>query len=65
MGLDPLVPDCNAVGVFGAWQELMDRQSSLVAQQVKDSASSLQQLRSLLWHRFSLWPGNFHILRGW
>ena len=27
--------------------------SSLVAQQVKDLAVSL------LWHRFTLWPGNF------
>ena len=29
-----------------------------MAQQVKDLALSLQQLRSLLWCRFSPWPGN-------
>ena len=34
--------------------------SSLVAQQVKDLALSLQQPRSLLWHGFDPWPGNFH-----
>ena len=32
----------------------------LVAQQVKDPALSLQQLRSLLWYRFDPWLGNFH-----
>ena len=35
--------------------------SSLVAQWVKDPMLSLQQLGSLLWHGFSLWPGNFHM----
>lgn len=30
-------------------------------QQVKDPAWSLQWLRSLLWHKFDLWPGNFHV----
>lgn len=29
----------------------------------KDLALSLQQLESLLWCRFSLWPGNFHMPR--
>ena len=30
---------------------------------VKDLLS-LQQLASLLWHRFNLWHGNFHLLLG-
>ena len=34
-----------------------------MAQQVKDLVLSLQWLRSLLWHGFSPWPGNFHMLR--
>ena len=33
--------------------------SSLVALWLKDPASSL------LWHRFHLWPGNFHMLWVW
>ena len=37
--------------------------SSLVAQQVKDLALALQQLRSLLWCGFDPWPGNFHMPR--
>ena len=32
-----------------------------MAQRVKDPVLSLQQLRSLLWCWFSLWPGNFHM----
>ena len=38
--------------------ELLKRpiRSSLVAQQVKDLVLSLQQLRSLLWCQFDLWP---------
>ena len=32
-----------------------------LAQWVKDPMLSLQQLGSLLWHGFSLWPGNFHM----
>ena len=39
--------------------------SSPVAQQVTDPALSLQQLGSLLWHRFDPWPGNFHMLQMW
>ena len=35
------------------------RWSSLMAQQVKDLALSLKQLRSLLWHGFNPWPGSF------
>ena len=31
--------------------------SSHVAEQVKDLALSLQQLRSFLWFRFNPWPG--------
>ena len=30
-------------------------------QQVKDLALLLQQLGSLLWHRFYPWPRNFHV----
>jgi len=37
--------------------------SSLVAQQVKNLALSLQQLGSLLWCSFSPWPGDFHLLQ--
>ena len=32
-----------------------------MAQQVKDLVLSLQWLWLLLWHRFSPWPGNFHM----
>ena len=31
-----------------------------MAQRVKDPMLSLQQLGSLVWHRFYPWPGNFH-----
>ena len=31
-----------------------------VAQWIKDAVLSLQQLRLLLWHKFYLWPGDFH-----
>ena len=34
-------------------------------QQVKDLVLSLQQLRSLLWHGFNPWPGNFHMPQAW
>ena len=34
-----------------------------MAQQVKGPASSLQQLRSLLWRRFDPWHGNLHMLQ--
>ena len=37
------------------------RLSSLVPQEVKDPALSLQRLGSLLWRRLSPWPGNFHM----
>ena len=30
--------------------------------QLKDLVLSLYRLRSLLWHRFDPWPGNFHML---
>ena len=39
----------------------MGRQNSLVAQQIKDLALSLQRLGSLLWHRVDPWPRNFHM----
>ena len=35
--------------------------SCLVAQWLKDLALSLQQLVSLLWHRFDPWPRKFHM----
>ena len=37
----------------------MSSRSSLVAQRVQDPAWPLLWLRSLLWHRFTLWPRNF------
>ena len=37
--------------------------SSLVEEQVKDPASSLLWLGSLLWHKFHPWSGNFHMLQ--
>ena len=37
--------------------------SSLVAPQVEDPALALSWLGSLLWCRFSHWPGNFHMLQ--
>ena len=37
--------------------------NSLVAQWVKDSASSLLWLESLLWRGFEPWPRNFCILQ--
>ena len=36
--------------------------SSLVVQPVKDLVLSLQQFGLLLWLRFNLWSGNFHML---
>ena len=36
---------------------------SLVAQQVKGLALSLQWLGLLLWCRFDIWPQNFHMLQ--
>ena len=36
-----------------------------MAQQVKDLALSLQQLGSLLKHRFHPWPKDFHLQRVW
>ena len=33
-----------------------------MAQWVKDVVVLLQQLRSLLWHGFNPWPGNYHML---
>ena len=36
---------------------------SLVAQRVKDPEFLCQWLRSLLWCRFSSWPGKFHVLQ--
>ena len=38
---------------------------SLVEPWVKDPALSLQWLGSLLWRRFSPWPGNFHMPWAW
>ena len=36
-----------------------------MVQWVKDPALSLQWLRSLLWHGFHLWLGNFHMSWAW
>ena len=52
-------------GVGLGWGECIknsDFQSSPLAQQVKDLALSLQQLRLLLWHRFNPWSRNFCML---
>ena len=38
--------------------------SSLLAQGVKDPALLLLSLWLQLWHGFSPWPGNFHMLQG-
>ena len=38
--------------------------SSIVTQQIKNMVS-LQWVKSLLWHRFSLWPKNFHMPQAW
>ena len=43
------------------WLEKMLERSSFVVQWVKDLALSLQQLWSLLWHKFDPWPKNFHM----
>ena len=40
---------------------IVRRKRSSVVQRVKDLVLSLQQFRSLLWHKFSSWPGNFHM----
>lgn len=37
----------------------------LVTQLVKDSAWSLEQLRSLLWLGFNPWSRNFRVLQMW
>ena len=34
-------------------------------QWVKDPAFSMQWLGLLLWHKFNLWPLNFHMLWAW
>ena len=39
--------------------------SSLLTQQVKDPALSLQWLRSLLWRGFDPWPRNFRMPQAW
>ena len=39
----------------------LDMEEFLVAQWIRDLALSLQWLRSLPWHGFDPWPGNFHI----
>ena len=44
-------------------EENVVQESSLLAQQIKDLALSLQLLRSLLWLRFDPWPGNFCMLK--
>ena len=41
------------------------KESSLVAQGVKDLASSLLWLWSLLWRGFYSWLGDFHMLQAW
>ena len=60
--------DVNSLGrgllcsVWGLEQKAA-RGVPVVAQRVKDPALSLQQLRSLLWHRFDPWPRTFKCCR--
>lgn len=42
-----------------------NKKHCLVAKPVKDAASSLQRLESLLWHEFDPWPDNFHTPPAW
>ena len=50
---------CLELKFTAVWEFSCGSVCSLVAQCVKDPALSLQQLRSLLWHGFDPWPGNF------
>ena len=47
------------------FDKILDAQSSLVAQGIKDLVLSLLWLGYLLWRRFDPWPGNFFMLQGW
>ena len=47
--------------IQGANHKKHTHRSSFSVQQVKDPVLSLQQLGSLLWHGFDLWPRNFHM----
>ena len=68
-GKSVAVQDCplvlNGLGrsFCSAWIQAKMKESgnSLVAQQVKDPALSLLQLRLLLWHRFNPWSRKFHM----
>ena len=51
--------DSGCTEVFQASLKAVYVRSSLVAQWVKNLALSLKQLRSLLWHGFNPWPGNY------
>ena len=44
-------------------KQTLEYRSSLVAERSKNQALSLQEPGSLLWHRFSPWPGNIHMLQ--
>uniref|UniRef100_A0A8D1ZI69 Acyl-CoA thioesterase 11 n=1 Tax=Sus scrofa TaxID=9823 RepID=A0A8D1ZI69_PIG len=59
-GLPPIASDDHFTD-----EERKALRSSLVLQWVKDLASSLQWLSSLLWHGFDPWPGNLSMLHAW
>ena len=66
MGSLPLSHNRNSVGLcFISLLYKKQGKEFLVAQEVKGLALSLQPLRSLLWCRFSPWPGSFHMLSAW
>ena len=62
---------CQAPPAVGNFFDSFQLHSALrkryfgVAQQVKDRVLSVQWLGSLLWCRFSPWPGNFHVPWVW
>ena len=65
MGLHRLLNCPQVMAARFPQSVLSEHRSSLVVQWVKDLASSLQQLRSLLWPRFDPWPRKVHMLWGW
>ena len=60
-------PQKSLISLTWFWEIFLKvtKWSSLVAQQVKDPALSLQQLRTLLWCKLDSWPGNFCIVWVW
>ena len=56
---------CLFFGFFFLDLLCLNSRSSLMAQQGKDPALSLWQLRLLLWYGFDPWPGNIYMLKAW